>query len=725
MTDHESMHGDGYHPEFGTKPLRDNPGDGVRTSDDRPQAAREQAARQQPSRQQPSRQQPELDQLVFRWDGNLGRQGTGITAVAHSCDQARADALTRELAGLLRVSGGDDRPSLVRTVTGDGEVALIKRWPTEDPGGRDSTACHVLIGGKATLGLEFCLELAGWSWTGKAFATERRGALEPVALGRLRESAEETRQALRDRVDAVRPALVAGVAEWLRDPGQRLSLLTGELPHWPTQNYAPAVILGLHRVFGDWLGQDWTFSSYDTSDNHPLRLMFVPQWRLGSNVPSAPLARVTLGEQAHDRARAIAEVLVERALPAETSRWSTDPPDLVRHLPQGARMRQDRRLDELELLLRATPGRPPGASRPERTPQEQRAGGVPERLHLELLTLTWASSKATTRPLREQLSGFSGGELIDELRRLGSGSSRAAILVLHELYRILERRYDESLADDVCAEVLEAQHCYVSSNREPDDGRSDRQRTDLAVSLFSWAVRPRVRQPRHDHELLSLFRLMAKTPTVEQQYFLDETVLKAGDGDIPDFRPLVWQRLIQEITAPTPEPPLPPQPPVEPARPPQQPPLPPQPPAEPPRTPTPTPPRVREPWPERPLPLPQPTSPVPRPRPVPHQHDRPSQGRIDGRFFIGVLAVVIVALIAWIFFLILHAQGSASPSPTTSSTPSATHAPSRSRPTASGSVGGGHVRSAEKRSGPPPRGEKAQTVYPLCAARDSNPGPAD
>ncbi|MFE4646568.1 hypothetical protein ACFRFS_37150, partial [Streptomyces sp. NPDC056730] len=87
-----------------------------------------------------------VHQVVFRWDGNQGRQGTGMTAVAHSCPAGRAEELGRELGPLLWVSGtAAPRQSVVRVLSRDGDVMLVQRWPTTDRGGRPSTVSHVLI----------------------------------------------------------------------------------------------------------------------------------------------------------------------------------------------------------------------------------------------------------------------------------------------------------------------------------------------------------------------------------------------------------------------------------------------------------------------------------------------------------------------------------------------------------------------------------------------------
>ncbi len=127
-----------------------------------------------------------VDQIVFRWEGNQGRQGTGMMAVAHSCAAERAEELGRELGPLLWVSGpGAARPSVVRTLSRDGDVMLVQRWPTTDRAGRPSTVSHVLIGAPGTLKTRQCLGLAYGGWSTQASAEQAAG---PCPCSRARSS---------------------------------------------------------------------------------------------------------------------------------------------------------------------------------------------------------------------------------------------------------------------------------------------------------------------------------------------------------------------------------------------------------------------------------------------------------------------------------------------------------------------------------------------------------
>lgn len=237
-----------------------------------------------------------VQQVVFRWDGNHGRQGTGMNAVARSCTVERAEELGRELGPLLWVSGAAaSRPSTVRALSRDGDVMLVRRWPTTDPGGRPSTVSHVLVGRPGTLKTRQCLALAYAGWGTRKAARTASGRQEEVDCADLDRVALKRLPEMLERLPTVRDTLVVVTAEWLRDPAQRVSLRTepGEWrPDHPDRDEASLVYLGLFLIFGPWLGREWTFATYDAVDTHPLRLMSVPRWEPDTG-GSGPLARVT------------------------------------------------------------------------------------------------------------------------------------------------------------------------------------------------------------------------------------------------------------------------------------------------------------------------------------------------------------------------------------------------------------------------------------------------
>ncbi|MGW3645952.1 hypothetical protein [Streptomyces sp. NPDC000878] len=305
---------------------------------------------------------PSVHQLVFRWEGNHGRQGTGMKAVAHSCSAERAEQLGRELGPLLWVSGpGAARPSVVRTLSRDGEVLLAQRWPTKDPNGRPSTVSHVLVGAPGILKTRQCLGLAYGGWGLRESAEQAAGPLAVVECAKLDALARQRLPEMLGRLESVRRALILVAAEWLRDPAQRVSLLVGETspPGWPDRDGAPLVYLGLFLLFGSWPGHEWTFATYDTVDTHPLRLTSVPRWEQDTG-GSGPLARVVMGRTpANPQFEHHAAVrLVEHLLAHPES--GPGVPQLLEQLNGGATLDWARRRDLLGRILsvdRPTPDR--------------------------------------------------------------------------------------------------------------------------------------------------------------------------------------------------------------------------------------------------------------------------------------------------------------------------------------------------------------------------------
>ncbi|WP_369273526.1 hypothetical protein AB5J55_29445 [Streptomyces sp. R11] len=293
-----------------------------------------------------------VHQAVFRWDGNHGRQGTGMNAVAHSCEPERAEELGRELGPLLWVSGAAAaRPSVVRTVSRDGDVLLVQRWPTTDRGGRPSTVSHVLIGDRGTLAVRESLGLAYRGWRKQEKAEQASGRLPEIDPARLDDLAHKRLPEMLERLPKVAHALILTTAELLRDPTQRVSLLLEEeTPRdWPDREAVPLVYLGLFLLFGRWLGQEWTFATCDSVDTHALRLMAVPRWEPDTG-GSGPLARI-MGRP-HGKPRfehKAANRLVDHLLTHREA--APGVPQLVEELPDGAALDWERRRDRLWRIL--------------------------------------------------------------------------------------------------------------------------------------------------------------------------------------------------------------------------------------------------------------------------------------------------------------------------------------------------------------------------------------
>ncbi|MFC8240828.1 hypothetical protein [Streptomyces chartreusis] len=326
-----------------------------------------------------------VQQVVYRWDGNHGRQGTGMNAVAHSCDAERAEELGRELGPLLWVSGAAAaRPSVVRTLSGDGAVLLVRRWPTTDRGGRPSTVSHVLVGDRGTLKVRQCLGLAYGGWGSREKAESASGKQDPVESAKLDALALKRLPQMLDRLPSVKHALTLTAAEWLRDPTQRLSLLMEEKGHpgWPDEEEVPLVYLGLFLLFGPWLEQQWTFATYDTADSHPLRLTSVPRWEPDTG-GSGPLARVRGGRPANSRFELWAGSELVRHLLAHPEA-DAGVPQLTDELRGGAALDWERRRARLKEILGADRTPPNGTRIPAlapapRTREPQEPVEAPER----------------------------------------------------------------------------------------------------------------------------------------------------------------------------------------------------------------------------------------------------------------------------------------------------------------------------------------------------------
>ncbi|MFE0804403.1 hypothetical protein [Streptomyces sp. NPDC058812] len=309
-----------------------------------------------------------VQQVVFRWDGNHGRQGTGMNAVARSCTVERAEELGRELGPLLWVSGAAaSRPSTVRALSRDGDVMLVRRWPTTDPGGRPSTVSHVLVGRPGTLKTRQCLALAYAGWGTRKAAQTASGRQEEVDCADLDRVARKRLPEMLERLPTVRDTLAVVTAEWLRDPAQRVSLRTepGERrPGHPDRDEAALVYLGLFLLFGPWLGREWTFATYDAVDTHPLRLMSVPRWEPDTG-GSGPLARVT-GRPVSGPGveHLVADRLVDQLLAHPDPEASAGVPQLVDAFADGATWDWTRRSARLREILGAdrTGTRPPNPS---------------------------------------------------------------------------------------------------------------------------------------------------------------------------------------------------------------------------------------------------------------------------------------------------------------------------------------------------------------------------
>ncbi|MDT9690079.1 hypothetical protein Q5762_17395 [Streptomyces sp. P9(2023)] len=255
-----------------------------------------------------ARSRYEADQIVFRWDSENAVGTTGFGPVAWSGPRDEVETLFHIYGALLRASGEETRPALLRVEQRAG-VVLIRRMPGQDPGGRTSVVCHALVGSPELLDPAFCLGLHGWDWEGAELPSGRvRGSLPVVPRDALVASSVAGQRALDLAGPRVERELTGAVAELLRHPQARFTLLDER------GDTAYAVLRGLHAMFGDVpRPRRWTFASHDTAELTKLRYVFVGQWA-GAASRNTDRRRVDPRERVGDMAEELAARLVHHHL---------------------------------------------------------------------------------------------------------------------------------------------------------------------------------------------------------------------------------------------------------------------------------------------------------------------------------------------------------------------------------------------------------------------------
>ncbi|MFI1480245.1 hypothetical protein [Streptomyces sp. NPDC020747] len=302
-----------------------------------------------------------VDQVFFRWQGNAHSpqsQRNGIAPVAHSCDEARAWQLYQELAPLLRVEGGPDRPSLVRTVVSTGEVVLIHRLAGKEPGGRPTTNCHALVGSRKQLSILPSIALVAWKWPATPEIPYAEGGgprIDPVRHDILRVSWRETSDRMRRLARELTPQLTEVTAAVLRAPGHRLSVKSERLADPGELNMAAPLLWGLHEIFGNRFTSEFNFATFDTTDEHGLGIVFVPEWQ-ASAAGDPLLSRISLeglpepgAVPPRDRAEEIARELVRRY--ESSSGRERSVAELLKKAPWKPAAPVEQQLEDLAALL--------------------------------------------------------------------------------------------------------------------------------------------------------------------------------------------------------------------------------------------------------------------------------------------------------------------------------------------------------------------------------------
>ncbi|MFD3665254.1 hypothetical protein ACFWVF_32410 [Streptomyces sp. NPDC058659] len=256
-----------------------------------------------------TRSEYEVDQIVFRWDSENSSGSTGFGPVAWSGPRDETEDLFRISGPMLRASGDETRPALIR-LEGRRGVMLIRRTPFTDADGGTSVLCHALVGSPALLEPAFCLGLHAWDWEGAAAlnAAEVRGRLPVVREEVLVPATGRGQGELDETLPYVRRELAGTLAELLRHPDGRFTVLDER------GDTAGPVLWGLHSMLGELTERRlWTFASHDTVELAALRFVFVGRWS-GAASPNTGRRRVDPRERSGDRAEEIAARLVRHHL---------------------------------------------------------------------------------------------------------------------------------------------------------------------------------------------------------------------------------------------------------------------------------------------------------------------------------------------------------------------------------------------------------------------------
>ncbi|MFF7780743.1 hypothetical protein ACFZCG_40835 [Streptomyces tanashiensis] len=306
-----------------------------------------------------TRTENEVDQIVFRWDSENLTGNTGFGPVAWSGPRDEAENLFEISGPVLRASGDETRPALIRLHKRAG-VILIRRLPFKEADGGTSVLCHALVGSPALLDPAVCLGLHAWTWEGAAAVNlaEARGRLPVVREEVLVPATGRGQGELDETLPYATEELIGAVAELLRHPDDRFTVLDER------GDTACPVLWGLHSMFGALIDRRWTFATHDTVELPALRFAFVGRWS-GAASRNTDRRRVDPRERCGDRAEDVAARLVRHHLRGvEEGEGSEYAVGSALHAASSSRRAAlletaSRAVDTLDASSRRSPARPP------------------------------------------------------------------------------------------------------------------------------------------------------------------------------------------------------------------------------------------------------------------------------------------------------------------------------------------------------------------------------
>jgi hypothetical protein len=318
-----------------------------------------------------------VHQVSIGWTRRGPGGGPGMGALAWSGPEGAARHVLERARSVLWGAETDDRPALSRLVGSGADVLVLYRVPTVDPTGRASFWSHGLVGPLPVLDPEVSLGLCRWDWPGSGLAAEPADrTLPPVDSRTLCRAATATLDELRGQLPAVAGPLASVVAELLRRPAERLSVLRPADPDQP-----PILLVGVLDLFGRRMPGTWPFTTGGTLGTDQFRIEFVPRPR-ASTAADAATRLIDPAVRVDDRAADVAGRLVRlylddpRALDGRLGKLPRDPVAL-QIVEDWLRSLQPRPASARRAEVEAPPGSSPADSRPGGGLSEP-GGGVPE-----------------------------------------------------------------------------------------------------------------------------------------------------------------------------------------------------------------------------------------------------------------------------------------------------------------------------------------------------------